>query len=101
MAIKSASMAIKSLKQIITNDIITSATEIYNWDKIETHSQNMLSFKHSTQRINIWIKKNMKITIRIQPMEYVKKDTNISDLSDILKECNDILQNKEFHDEGQ
>ena len=101
MAYDSASVAIKSLKKVHIYNLIASAAQIYEWDRIETN-QNMLSFRHSNQRINVWIKmKSMKITVRIQPMEYVKKDVHISNFMNILKDCNEIIKNENYNHEGQ
>lgn len=102
MADESDSVANKSLRLLIV-----SAAEIYGWDPIQMQKKqmNMLSFQCLNQRINVWIKQNQKITVRIQPLEYVRKDVRISNFMNILKDCHEVIQN-EIHycyskDEGQ
>ena len=95
MALESPSVAIKSLKLVLVCDLIVSATQIYDWNQIQTHTQNLLSFTCSNQRINVWIEmKSMKITIRIQPMEYVETGAHISKFMDILKHCNELIESQ-------
>lgn len=78
--------------------IINEISQTYQWTEISTKSQNMLSFKKQSQRINIWIKQNMKITIRIQPMEKVYKDITIDLLNVVLQNVENLIT---FSDEGQ
>ena len=73
-----------------------------NWKPIQTKSNQMLSFLQLNQRINVWIKKNMTVTIRIQPMEQTKKDINLVSLKEELEKINDIiLESVQFQNEGQ
>ena len=93
MAQESESMATKSLKKIQIYKLIVSAAQIYDWNKIEMN-QNMLSFRCSNQKINVWIKmENMKFTVEIKPMQYVKKDVHISNFMNVLKHCNELINN--------
>ena len=108
MADESDSVANKSLRlqQIDVYKLIVSAAEIYGWHQIQMQKKqiNMLSFQCLNQRINVWIKQNQKISVRIQPLEYVRKDVRISNFMNILKDCHEVIENETYYcykDEGQ
>ena len=54
----------------------------------------MISFKHSGQRLNIWLKKSGFIIQRIQPMDYTRKDISLTEFYRELSNVN-IMMNKE------
>ena len=89
-------------KKNAIHEIITKSAQQYNWISIQTKNKQMLSFMQSNQRINIWIKKkDMKITIRIQPMEETKKDIDSISLKAELQNINDVILKHQFGNEGQ
>ena len=83
------------------HEIINKSAQQYNWISIKTKNNQMLSFMQSNQRINIWIKKNIKVTIRIQPMEEIKKDIESVSLKSELQKINDVILKHEFEKEGK
>lgn len=87
------------IKRNEINELIENAAMKFRWKAIPTKGK-MLSFMQSNERINIWIKKNLKVTIRIQPMETIKKDINLIELKQELKNVNTLILSQEFDDEG-
>ena len=77
---------------------IQVAAQTHEWREISTKNQNMLSFRKQSQRINIWIKQNMTITIRVQPMEKVYKDIHIDSMTAKLDDTDDLIT---FGNEGK
>lgn len=76
--------------------LIQNAVEMYGWKTIKCNSQNqkVLSYFQCKQRINIWLKKSEKITIRVQPLEIIFKDIEAESLEAILQNVNDSIINE-------
>lgn len=77
---------------------IQVVAQTYEWREMTTKSENMISFKKDSQRINIWVNKKMRVTIRIQPMERIYKGIKVDFLSTTLYEINDLIA---FGNEGK
>ena len=60
---------------------IQVVAQTYEWREMTTKSENMISFKKDSQRINIWVNKKMRVTIRIEPMERIYKGIKVDFLS--------------------
>ena len=76
--------------------LIQNAAEMYGWKRIKCNSQNQNAFSHlqCKQRINIWLKKSEKITIRIQPLEMIFKDVEPKILDATLQNVNASIINE-------
>lgn len=93
-----ASKANKRQSRFIYSIIFWTA-ELFEWKQIPfVKQQNMISYSVYNQRINIWIKQDNKISIRMQPQNKVEKDVDITEITEILSRFNDICQ---YSDEGK
>ena len=91
--------AIKANKQKTIYNIIIHTAELFDWNQIENVKQtNMISYSVGHQRINIWIKHNNKISIRMQPQNKIQKNINVTEIIQVLNTFNDICQ---YSEEGK
>lgn len=93
------SVASKTDNRIDVYNIISKTAELLDWIRIKNvKQQNMVSYVMGNQRINIWIKVNNKITVRMQPRGNIQKDISVAEIIKVLTEFHCICQ---YSDEGQ
>ena len=93
------SVASKADKRIFIYNIINNTAKLFGWIEIKNIKQpNMISYLIGNQRINIWIKLNNKITVRMEPRGKIVKDIAVIRIIKVLNDFNCV---REYSDEGQ